>query len=135
MQKRSIYNCRLLQGSLIELSRFTPEKITTFVCLSQDVQNLSCLKTVKKKKIKKNYLISNSCNTENQSKQCIFSLSSVIRVQITLCGLFVNFQEHTCQLERGCSCPTVTLPTAEKRCYSRGHTAKETFHVYQNIGK
>lgn len=131
MHNKSIYNCRLLQASLIELSRSTPEKITIFVGLSQDVQSLSCLKTKQKKPTS----LATACNTENQSKQCIFSLSSVIRVQVTLCELFVNFQEHSCHLERGCSCPTVTLPTEEKRCYSRGHTAKETFHVHQNISK
>lgn len=40
----------------------------------------------------------------------------------TLCGLLVNFQVHSCQLERKAE---VTLPTAEKDYYSKGWAAKE----------
>lgn len=76
----------------------------------------------KNTKLKQRHLISNSYNNEHQSKRCIFSLSSVIRAQGTMCGQLVNLQVHSCQLERKA---VVTLPTAEKDYYSKGWVAKE----------
>lgn len=77
--------------------RSIPEKTTIYVTCHRTRVSLGYQK---KQKPKKKILINNSCNSKRQSRQCIFSLSSVIRAHTILCGLLVNFQEHSCQLER-----------------------------------